>query len=56
MALQTEIVVSFREHLIIDASVRRMAGAASLAHCFVLKGEWAALTWMTFHTPGILAQ
>ena len=42
VAFQTEIVVTYREHLLIDRAVWLVAGAASIAHGFVLEHKGAS--------------
>ena len=50
MALQAERVVALVQHSLIDGAVRRMAGDATLANCFVLIDKWTPLRRMTLET------
>ena len=50
MALQAERVVTFVQHSLVDRAVRRVAGDATLANCFVFKNKRTALRRMTLET------
>ena len=46
MAVEAQIVVSHREHLLVDGTMRVMTGGAAFAHGFVLEDKRAALRRM----------
>ena len=50
MALQAERVVTFVQHSLVDRAVRRVAGYATLANCFVFKNKRTTLRRMTLET------
>ena len=53
VALQTQILISLHEHLVVYRAVRVVAGRATFANGFVLENERPALRGVTLHA-GIL--
>jgi hypothetical protein len=56
MALQAERTISFREHPLVDGSVRRMTDHASFAHCFMFEDEWTVLRRMALEAGFVLTE
>ena len=56
MAFQTERLIAFGQHALIDRAMRRMAGGATFAHRFVFENKRAALCGVTLQARLICAQ
>jgi hypothetical protein len=56
MAVDTQILISHREHLLVDGTMRVMAGGAAVAHGFVLKNERTTLRGMAPQAGLVLGQ
>lgn len=56
MASQTECLVAFCKHPLINGAMRRMAGHASFTQRLVLKNERPALRCMTLKASFVLAE
>src|SRR5829696_7505134 len=56
MAFETKIRVAGFEHLVIDGSVRIMAGGAAFAHRFVLENKRAALSGVAIAAGVVLGE
>lgn len=50
MAFQTKILVSLREHLVVDRSMRIVAGSAAFTNRFVFENERPALSGVALRT------
>ena len=56
MAFQTERLIAFGQHALIDRAMRRVAGGATFAHRFVFENKRPALRGMTLRTGLVRAQ
>jgi hypothetical protein len=56
MAFQAERRIAFVQQALVYRPVRRMADAATLAHCLVLINKWAALLRVTLEAGFVSAQ
>lgn len=56
MAFQTESLIAFSQHALIDRAMRRMTGGATFAHRFVFENKRSALRRMTLRAGLVRAQ